>query len=37
MSPASFEAMQHATGTGSLGIRLREPPILDLPKTVAWR
>jgi len=32
-----FEAMQHATGAGSLGIRLREPPILDLPKTVAWK
>ena len=32
-----FEAMQHATGVGSLGIRLREPPILDLPKTVAWK
>jgi len=32
-----FEAMQHATGVGSLGIRLREPPILDLPETVAWK
>jgi dihydrolipoamide dehydrogenase len=34
---SKFEAMQHATGVGSLGIRLREPPILDLPKTVAWK
>jgi dihydrolipoamide dehydrogenase len=32
-----FDAMQHATGAGSLGIRLREPPILDLPTTVAWK
>jgi len=32
-----FEAMKHATGNGSLGIRLREPPILDLSKTVAWK
>ena len=32
-----FEAMQHATGAGSLGIRLREPPTLDLPKTIAWK
>jgi len=32
-----FEAMMHATGGGSLGIRLREPPVLDLPKTVAWK
>lgn len=32
-----FEAMQHATGGGSLGIRLREPPVLDLPKTVEWK
>jgi dihydrolipoamide dehydrogenase len=34
---SKFEAMQHATGVGSLGIRLREPPILDLPKTVEWK
>jgi len=32
-----FEAMQHATSNGSLGIRLREPPTLDLPKTIAWK
>src|SRR5215475_578536 len=32
-----FEAMQHAADGGSLGIRLREPPILDLPKTIAWK
>jgi dihydrolipoamide dehydrogenase len=32
-----FEAMQHATNGGSLGIRLREAPILDLPKTIAWK
>jgi dihydrolipoamide dehydrogenase len=32
-----FEAMQHATADGALGIRLREPPTLDLPKTVAWK
>src|SRR4249920_3143852 len=32
-----FEAMRHATGDGSLGIRLREPPTLDLPKTVEWK
>jgi dihydrolipoamide dehydrogenase len=32
-----FEAMQHATGGGSLGIRLPEPPMLDLPKTIAWK
>src|SRR6202162_2538812 len=31
------EAMQHATGAVSLGIRFREPPILDLPQTVAWK
>jgi len=29
--------MQHAADGGSLGIRLREPPILDLPKTIAWK
>jgi dihydrolipoamide dehydrogenase len=34
---SKFEAMQHATGVGSLGIRLREPPVLDLPKTVEWK
>jgi len=32
-----FEAMQHATNGGSLGIRLREAPILDLPKTIEWK
>ena len=32
-----FEAMRHATGAGSLGIRLREPPILDLAQTVVWK
>src|SRR5262249_58839220 len=26
-------AMKHATSNGSLGIRLRQPPILDLPET----
>ena len=32
-----FEAMQHAAGDGALGIRLREPPTLDLPRTIAWK
>ena len=32
-----FEEMRHATNGGSLGIRLREAPILDLPKTIAWK
>ncbi|MBV9531276.1 MAG: dihydrolipoyl dehydrogenase, partial [Bradyrhizobium sp.] len=32
-----FEAMQQAANGGSLGIRLREAPILDLPKTIAWK
>ena len=32
-----FEAMRHATGGDALGIRLSEPPILDLPRTIAWK
>jgi dihydrolipoamide dehydrogenase len=32
-----FEGMRHAADGGSLGIRLREAPILDLPKTIAWK
>jgi len=32
-----FEAMQHASNGGALGIHLREPPTLDLPKTIAWK
>jgi dihydrolipoamide dehydrogenase len=32
-----FEAMKHAAGGDALGIRLSEPPILDLPRTIAWK
>jgi len=32
-----FEGMRHAADGDSLGIRLREAPILDLPKTIAWK
>jgi len=32
-----FEGMRHAANGDALGIRLRQPPILDLPKTIAWK
>jgi dihydrolipoamide dehydrogenase len=32
-----FEGMRHAVDGSPLGIRLGEPPILDLPKTIAWK
>jgi dihydrolipoamide dehydrogenase len=32
-----FEAMQHASNGSALGIHVREPPTLDLPKTIAWK
>ena len=37
MLPASSRRCSTRPGVGSLGIRLREPPVLDLPKTVEWK
>jgi dihydrolipoyl dehydrogenase len=34
---SKFEEMQHATGKGSLGISIRQPPALDLAETVRWK
>src|SRR4029077_17831668 len=32
-----FRAVKQATSNGSLGVLPREPPTLDLPKTIAWK
>lgn len=32
-----FEEMQQATGTGALGISIKQPPALDLAETVRWK
>src|SRR4051812_42798720 len=34
---SKFEGMTHAAQDNPLGIRLREPPSLDMAKTVAWK
>src|SRR6516225_11401601 len=32
-----FEEMQRATGKGSLGISIQQPPALDLTEAVRWK
>ncbi len=32
-----FDAMRHAVGGDAVGITLRDPPSIDLPKTIAWK
>src|ERR1700757_1137871 len=34
---SKFEEMQHATGKGSLGISIKQPPTLDLAEAVQWK
>jgi dihydrolipoamide dehydrogenase len=34
---SKFEEMQHATGKGSLGISIKQPPVLNLTETVQWK
>jgi dihydrolipoamide dehydrogenase len=34
---SKFEEIAHATGKGSLGISIKQPPTLDLAETVRWK
>jgi dihydrolipoamide dehydrogenase len=34
---SKFEEMAHATGKGSLGITIKQSPVLDLAETVRWK